>query len=476
MKKTVHLRGSLVAACLSATLVFGTAGPAQAKGFKLDELLDLARKGNPGLQANAQATASAEAQALGAYRSRFPTGELTSTLAPMTEIRCRNNNPSDPDFSPLENCTNTNFSYQSSSTFDAITNISGIFTRTELKLIQPIYTFGKISAGITAAEAGVEATRSKQMGQVNDVELSVRKAYWGGKLAREMLSMLDEGLSFITEAQKKIDEELADGSGNASVTDRLRLRAMRSEIESRVLEAQRGSELAKAGLRALIGPSAPADLDVDDEPLGALSVPARELVQYTNMAHTRRPEVRALEQMVAAKRALADLEWRRQLPDFFLVGTAQYAYSNSVDHPKNAFAYNPFNTAGVGVAAGLRVPLDLFAKNASAHKLRAEAQEAEFRRSEALSGINFEVEKAFAEMKEADLRLKALQKGEKAVRQWIAAIMQNMSVGLAETKDFSDALLAFFQSRARVLQGQYDYNVAVASMTRVSGTDVTAKE
>jgi outer membrane protein TolC len=479
MKKTARFSGSMAAACFGAALFLGTVGTAQAKGFKLDELLDMARKGNPGLQANAQVTAGAEAQALGAYRSRFPTGELTSTLAPMTEIRCRDTQPHDPNtpaISPLDNCTNTNFYFQSSSTFDAITNIKGIFTRTEVKLVQPIYTFGKIDAGITAAEAGVEATRSQQSGKVNEVELSVRKAYWGAKLARELLSMLNEGIDYLTEAQKKIDQELAEGEGNASVTDRLRLRTMRAEIEARVLEAQRGADLAKAGLRALIGPSAPTDLDVDDDPLATLTVPTRELGQYTDLAHTKRPEVRALDQLVAAKRALADLEWRRQLPDFFLVGTAQYAYANSVDHPNNAFAYNPFNTSGAGLAAGLRVPLDLFVKNASAHKLRAEAQEAEFRRSEALGGIKFEVEKSFAEMKEADLRLKALQKGEKASRQWIAAIMQNISVGLAETKDFSDALLAFFQSRARVLQGQYDYNVAVASMTRVSGTDVTAKD
>ena len=123
----------------------------------------------------------------------------------------------------------------------------------------------------------MEASRSKESGQVADVELNVRKAYWGAKLARELLSMLDEGLDYLNDAQKKIEEELADGSGNASVADRLRLRTMRADIEARSLEARRGADLAKAGLRALIGPGAPADLDVDDAPLEELDVPAREL-------------------------------------------------------------------------------------------------------------------------------------------------------------------------------------------------------
>jgi len=462
--KTHRFSGSAVAACLCASAGLFLAGFAQAKAYNLDELLDMARKGNPGLAANAQATAGVEAQALEAHRSYWPTGDLLSTVAPVPKIYCEN-----PD------CTQTNLSFQPSQTFASITDLRGVFTRTEIKLVQPIYTFGKLSAGVNAADLGVEASRSRASGQVADVELNVRRAYWGAKLARELLSMLDEGLDYLNDAQKKIDEELAEGSGNASVADRLRLRTMRADIEARSLEARRGADLAKAGLRTLIGPGAPADLDVDDTPLEELDVPARELASYNDLARSFRPEVKALDQMVAAKRALADLEWRRQYPDLVLLGTATYAYASSIDHPPNAFASNPFNTSGVGLAAALRMPLDLFVKNAHAHRLLAEAKEAELRRNEALGGISFEVEKAYTEMKEADQRLKTVQKGEKAARQWIAAIMQNISVGLAETKDFSDALLAFFQAHTRCLQALYDCNIAVASLTRVAGVDVTKK-
>ncbi|MGB8297418.1 MAG: TolC family protein [Polyangia bacterium] len=460
------IRFSAITACLWASTSLLFAGSAQAKPYTLDELLDMARKGNLGLAANTEVTAGVEAQALEAHRSYLPTGDLLSTVAPVPRIRCLGLDPNDP-------CATTNFSFQPKETFAAITDLRGVFTRTELKIVQPLYTFGKISAGVDAAELGVEASRSKESGQVADVELNVRKAYWGAKLAREMMSMLDEGLDFLNDAQKKIEDELADGSGNASVTDRLRLRAMRADIEARSLEARRGADLAKAGLRALIGPGAPADLDVDEAPLETQNVPTRELAAYSDLAQTYRPEVKALDKAVAAKRALADLEWRRQYPDLVLLGTATYAYASSIDHPTNAFANNPFNTSGVGVAAAFRMPLDLFVKNAHAHRLSAEAREAELRRNDALGGINFEVEKAYTEMKEAEERLKTVQKGEKATRQWIAAVMQNISVGLAETKDFSDALLAFFQARVRCLQGVYDHNIAVASLTRVSGVDVT---
>jgi outer membrane protein TolC len=458
----------------TAFLVFGMCLPnwAQAKPYKLDEILDLARKGNPGLAAGEQATAGIEAQLLEAKRSWMPTGELNSLLSQAPSIRCKdagayvNSTP--------QNCASTDAIGADSSGFLHAITPAGVFTRTELKLVQPVYTFGKLTAGVAAAESGVKASQSRQFGLVADLELNVRKAYWGAKLATEVLSTLNEASNYLDQAQKKIEDELTEGTGDASVTDRLRLRTMRADIDGRILEAQRMADLARGGLRALIGPDAPSDLDVDPDPLDAVTVPQRSLRQYADDAHESRPEIKALDHMVAAKRALAELESRRQYPDIVLIGTAQYAYASSVDTPQNAYFNDPFHTLGAGIAAGFHMPLDLGVKNAHAAKLHAEAKEAEQKRREALGGIAFEVEKANTELIEAGKRTKVMQKGEKAGRQWIAAVAQNIAVGVSEAKDFSDALLAFFQARVRFLQSTYDYNVAAAALTRATGTDVTA--
>ena len=234
------------------------------------------------------------------------------------------------------------------------------------------------------------------------------------------------------------------------------------------------ADLARSGLRTLIGPDAPADLDVDSEPLDVVTISDRPLQRYEDEARASRPEVKALDHMVAAKRALADLESSRQYPDIVLIGTAAYAYASSVDVPQNAYLNDPFHTLAAGIAAGFHMPLDLGVKSARAAKLHAEAKEAEQKRSEALNGIAFEVEKAHTELVEAGKRAKVMQKGEKAGRQWIAAVAQNIAVGVSEAKDFSDALLAFFQARIRYLQSMYDYNVAAAALTRATGVDVTA--
>jgi outer membrane protein TolC len=451
----------------AATLAPLTA--AEARPYTLPEIIELARRLNPGLAAGAQQTAGVEAQLSEANRSWLPSGEIVSLVAPVPSIRCNNGDPNDSrnadQMYRQDHCVGT-------TNPEASVRFTGVFTRTELHLVQPLFTFGKISAGKMAAQQGVVASRNREEGLVADLELNIKKAYWGLKLAREVLDTLTEGLSYLDDAQKQVDKELADGSGNVTQTDRLRLKTVRAELDVRLLEARRMAEMARNGLRALVGPDAPSDLDVDGEPLAPLEVPQRPLAHYEEQARLSRPEVHALEHLVASKRALADLERRKQYPDLILLGTAAYARASSIDNPQSAFANDPFNTAYFGGALALRMPIDLGVKNAVAARVHAEAEEAALRRREALGGIAFEVQRAYGELTEATDRLQAVRAGERAGKAWITAVAQNFATGLAETKDFADALAASFQFRVRVHQAVFDLNVAAATLARATGSEV----
>jgi outer membrane protein TolC len=426
----------------------------------LPELLEMARS-NPGLKATAAATAAMEAQVSEAKLNWLPQGDLLSLLAPSPNIQCRGvMGQPDPN-----QCIST------SSPEANLTTVSWdrVFTRTEIKLIQPVYDFGKISAGVEAAEAGVGLSRQKEAGARADLELNVRKSYYGLKFARDVLDMLDEGSGYVGDAEKKLEKDIYAGTGNATVTDRLRLRTVRAELDGRILEAKRLQGLARDSLRTLVGAEAP-DIDVDDDPFEPPELKERPVTYYEDLARFNRPEVRALEYAVKAKHALADLERRKEYPDFVLIGTAAYAYAQTVDDPQNAFMSHYFNSRTAGIAAALRLQLDLGPKIARARKTTAEAQEIEYRRSEALGGILLEVRKAYGEMTEAAARVATMDKGQKAGKAWISAVAQNFAVGLAEARDLSDALVAFFGMRTRYLQAVYDLDVALSALSRATGS------
>jgi outer membrane protein TolC len=459
------LLGSLLSVALPPSAV--------AKKYTLDELLELARNRNPGLRAGDAATRGMRAQVVEAKRSWFPQGDLTSFVAPVPRVECENgSNYSNPDQDVREmNCVQTNAS-PSHGALQYLTQFAGAYSRTDVKLVQPLWDFGKISAGVSAAEAGVVVTTGRQDGARADIELNVRKAYWGLKLARELRDMLDEGAGYLDSAQKKIEKQLASGDGSATVTDRLRLRTLRTEIEVRLLEAKRLEEVARSGLRALLGFEPQEDLDVDDQDFEPLEVPQRPLAYYEDEARQSRPEVRTLDYAVKAKRALALLEHRKLYPDLVLIGQLSFAYAPTIDAPQNAFANNPFNGYGGGVAAALRLPLDFGPKLARGDRTRADADEIEARREEALGGVGYEVSKAYLELSEAETRIGEVSKGEKAGKAWVAAVTQSFAVGLADARDFSDALLQSFKMRTFALQAVYDLNVSVAALSRATGASV----
>ena len=175
-------------------------------------------RSNPGLRAGAAATAAMEAQVSEAKLNWLPQGDLLSLLAPSPNIRC--NDGTGSTASTPNTCISTSSPEANLSTV----SWDKVFTRTEIRLIQPVWDFGKISAGVDAAEAGVGLSRQKEAGARADLELNIRKAYYGLKFARDVLDMLDEGSGYVTDAEKKMEKDLFAGTGNATVTDRLRLR------------------------------------------------------------------------------------------------------------------------------------------------------------------------------------------------------------------------------------------------------------
>jgi len=147
----------------------------------------MARKGNPGLAANAQVTAGVQAQALEAHRSYLPTGDLSSMVAPVS----RDPLPATPD----NDCASTNFSFQPSQTLDALTKLRGVFhSHRAPRWSSPSTPSARSRPESTRPSWEVEASRSKESGQVADVDSTFARRNWGAKLAREMLSMLERGL------------------------------------------------------------------------------------------------------------------------------------------------------------------------------------------------------------------------------------------------------------------------------------------
>ena len=439
----------VAAALASLLLVMAGQAHAQPRGARrlsLPELTRIAMAG-PRAEAARSVTRQAEAQVAEATGARFPRLELRAHAAPSPDIDCL-----DP------NCTVT-------SNNDATLALDGLYGGVELNLAQPLFTFGKLSAARRGARSAAAAARVGEGVVAGDIAVDAARAYYGLKLARELRYELEDGVAEIEKARRQLQDQ-ANGGGEATVQDRLRLETVLAEARARLAEAREAEDTALAAVRILSGDRR---ADIDEKQLEPAEQKLGAAGHYAERAMTTRPELAALRHAVAGVRALADLERSRFFPDLLLVGTFHFARAQGTDDPPSAFARDPFNTTSVGLAAALRWTIEPFSQRGRLLRARAKSDEMSAQLRAASDGVRLDVERAHAQARSARVRLEAAREGEKSARGWVASVLQGEAIGVIEAKDLADAYLAYFTLRARYLQAVHDWNVAVVRLRRATG-------
>jgi multidrug efflux system outer membrane protein len=337
----------------------------------------------------------------------------------------------------------------------------------------PLYTFGKITAGLHAAEANIRVNewdleKSRQASRID-----VRKAYFGVMFARDAKYLATDVLQQLDKSIKSIVEKISKGNTTVSDVDRLRLEVLREEILARSLEADKGETFAMAALRFYTGVQ--ASFDVPDEPLKRPDVPLAPMVRYLSAARLFRPEVNMARAGVEARKAQVDLARAKFFPDIGLTLGADYTHApGAVEQGSDIWFLDPFNHFYYSAGLGLRWTLDILPN--MARVAQAEAQLSETRALErlALGGLAVEVERDYASVVEAKGREEAWDRAEHKAKEWLVTVQDAIDLGTQDERAFAEPLRFYVNARANHLQALWDYNVSQSQLAQSSGWDSAA--
>ncbi|HVV84855.1 MAG TPA: TolC family protein, partial [Kofleriaceae bacterium] len=410
-------------------------------------LIDRAQRSQRARMAAADRDAAA-ARVDEADAARWAKVNATAFLAPSPEIRCVD-----------ASCIQTDPT-------ELALRFSGVFGGAQASLTQPLYTFGKIDAARDAARAGLVAQGALADETAGDLALDAARAYWGLKLARELRYMLEDGVDQIKKAVDDLDQRSASGDGDVTPQDRQRVQVLLAEARAQLADAKAGEAQALASVRAL---AEDATVDIDEEPLEALSFEPGADDPAVARAEQQRPQVRAAKAGAEAARRLADLEERGYLPDLAAVASVTVTRAQGTDEPPGAFFYDPYNQLNGTLALGLRWNLEPWTTRAKVRRARAAERRAEALARLAVVGADLDARSALADARGAHEKLTAAEDGEQAARAWLAAVLQAEAIGTAEAKDLADAYIAWFQMRARVVAAIFQWNVAAMRIRRAAG-------
>jgi outer membrane protein TolC len=338
------------------------------------------------------------------------------------------------------------------------------FTSADATIIQPLYTFGKISENMKAATHGIEVDKSRKQQRANDIVLKVHEYYNGLLLAREMKELVLEVEEILIRAREKAQKLLDQGSDTVDEMDLYKLDAF-SGVASRFLEeAKKGEALALAALRARMGMPVDAPLETGTERLVIIDVDIPPLETYLENAKKRRPEHLQISEGLKARSALVEAAKANYYPDIFLGGFVSWIYADERERVQNPYLIDPFNHTIGGVALGARWKIDFGITGAKVAGERAQYNRLLSTREYADTNIPLQVKKYYLDLIEAKNSAVASRGAYLNAKKWAVTSIANFDFGMGPAKDIFEALQAYSTMRSDFFKSIYNYRIAAANL------------
>ena len=338
------------------------------------------------------------------------------------------------------------------------------FASTDATIIQPLYTFGKISENMKAATHGIEVDRSRKIQRANEITLKVREYYNGLLLAREMNELLLEVQETLAKAREKAHKLLDQGSNNVDEMDIYKLDAFSGEVTKYLEEAQKGEKLALSALKTRLGLPVDTQLDIANERLTIIAVEVPEPESFVKKSLERRPELRQIDEGLKARTALVEAAKAGYYPDIFLGGLLSWAYAANRDRINNPYVTDRFQHSSFGVALGARWKLDFGITGAKVAGEQAQYNRLLSTKEYAAANIPLQVRKFYLELKEAENSAAATKFAYSNAKKWAVTAIANFDFGVGPAKEIFEALQAYATMRADYFKSIYNYRIAQANL------------
>jgi len=415
----------------------------------LDDCIRIALKAAPELR-EAQADIDLTTSKLDEAKShRFPQLEMTALFGPAPEARAQDLFATDKKTFRLNTLT--------------------WFTSADATIIQPLYTFGKISENMKAATHGIEVDRSRKEQRANEIALKVKEYYFGLMLARESKELILEVQEDLTKARGTAQKLLDQGSDSVDDLDIYKLDAFSGEVAKYLEEAKKGESLALAALRTRLGLPGNTSLEISSERLTMDGGVVPEYDAFVEKARAQRPEFKQIAEGLKARSALVEAAKANYYPDIFLGGLFSWAYADDRDRINNPYITDQFKHTSGGVALGARWKLDFGITGSKVAGEQAQYNRLLATREFADANIPLQIRKYYLELKEAENSAADTQKAYTNAKKWAVAAIANFDFGVGPAKEIFDALQAYARMRAAYFQSLYNYRMARANLEYASG-------
>lgn len=446
-----------------ATVLAGAVPAAEKRPLTLDECVALGLANSKALHASAAAAEASASKAKEAGAALLPALKLGAGYTRLSEV---------PPFEvrlPFP----AGLPFPMPDKFVVSPNYFNSYTL-RLGLQQPLFTGGRLRAGVAAARYGAAAAELDLAGDRAEFIYGLRAAYWNFYKAGEFLKAIDENVA-------RTEAHLADvrnyfEQGLLTRNEVLRAEVQLSNARLARLDAANAAEITQSRLNSLLGLSLDTEIEAATRigeaaavegawPAGETAEGREDGPELLETALVRRPEPRAMDLRVKAGEAGVAAARSGWYPQVFLAGN----YYDLRPNPRLLPARDKFySTWDVSV----NISMDLWNWGATARQ----TEQAKARLAQARDALGMVKDAVALELRQCRLELAAALAKVGVSREASAQAEENLRVvrerfreGVALNADVLDAEILALQARTNLTQSQVDAELAAARRRKALG-------
>jgi len=354
---------------------------------------------------------------------------------------------------------------------DSTTDIGnlGPFFRFFLDLDIPIWTFGKLSAAIRAAEQGLALQQRRGDLTRDEIALQATRAYWALSASEEAESLARGLREDYLELLSEVEERLLDEDSLVDNADVFEVQAFRFRVDESYLAGMDKRVLADRTFRRMLDLRAAAAVQTAAEAAPVFAQRERPLGAVRRMAERSHREIVTLQSAIDALSAKITLAQRERRPVLVLGGGFGYAETPNRDDQKNPFVVDEFNFIRAGAQLMLQWDLDFYRQNIEIRKLKAERAGLEEQLRALKMKVDLQVTEAYRRTKSNETLLDSAQRALAAAKSRLRLEEDNWETGLGEVENVIDAYRQYYELRGTELEQELAYKMSLADLAFVLG-------
>jgi TolC family type I secretion outer membrane protein len=359
-------------------------------------------------------------------------------------------------------------------TIDTFPGSTNIFKNQEqpwnarVEVSQLVYSGGRVGAALRAAKLSDQIAALGFQSAVANTILDVRKAFYQILLNKAQVEVREQSV-------KLLAEQLRDVQSRFDVGSVPRFNVLRAEVELAnakppLIRSQNDLRLSKESLVKLLA----IDSSGRTNEFTSITFDGKLIYEHRDwqlpsalqQALDHRPELLQAERQVGIAKASVDVASAGYKPELSVFGTYGWhdkTFSNEADAIREGWI------VGANVSWAL---FDGMLTHGKVTQARAQLQEANLDYADTRRQVELEVRQAYSDYLQTLELIEAQRKTVEEAEESLRLAEARFRAGTGTQLDVLSAQTALTDARSNEIQALYDYNVAIATLERVSGMTV----